>query len=352
MSPTDPSAPSLSGFPVSDGGLRLSVRTEAWPIAGAFTISRGSKTQADVVVAEVTDGTVSGWGECVPYARYGESVAGVMAELQAMAGPLAASGLTPEALSERMPAGAARNALDCALWDYRAKLDGQRVMDRIGIADPRPVVTAYTLGIDTPEVMAAKAARAAADGLPLLKIKVGADNPLDRLKAVHAAAPQCRLIVDANEGWTLEQLADLMPLLPGLGAVLVEQPLPAGQDAGLEELVRDGRITVPVCADESLHTAADLPTLRGRYQAINIKLDKTGGLTGALALKAAALAQGFRIMVGCMVGTSLGMAPAMLVAQGVDFVDLDGPLLLSRDRVPGLQYKGTVVSPPVPELWG
>lgn len=342
----------LSPRPLSGAGLRLSVRTEAWPIAGAFTISRGSKTQADVVVVEVSDGVVSGWGECVPYARYGESVSSVIADLQAMAEVLAITSLTPEALSERMPAGAARNALDCALWDYRAKADGQRVMDRIGIADPRPVVTAYTLGIDSPEAMAAKAARAAADGVPLLKVKVGADAPLDRLKAVHAAAPQCRLIVDANEGWTLEQLADLMPVLPRLGAVLVEQPLPAGQDAGLEGLVRDGRITVPVCADESLHTAADLPSLRGRYQVINIKLDKTGGLTGALALKAAAQAQGFRIMVGCMVGTSLGMAPAVLVAQGADFVDLDGPLLLSRDRVPGLQYSGTVVSPPAVALWG
>lgn len=342
----------LPSRPLSGVGLRLSVRTEAWPIAGAFTISRGSKTQADVVVAEVSDGVVSGWGECVPYARYGESVSSVLADLQAMAEVLATTSLTPEALSERMPAGAARNALDCALWDYRAKADGQRVMDRIGMTDPRPVVTAYTLGIDSPDAMAAKAARAAADGVPLLKVKVGADAPLDRLKAVHAAAPQCRLIVDANEGWTLGQLADLMPVLPRLGAVLVEQPLPAGQDAGLEELVRDGRITVPVCADESLHTAADLPSLRGRYQVINIKLDKTGGLTGALALKAAAQAQGFRIMVGCMVGTSLGMAPAVLVAQGADFVDLDGPLLLSRDRVPGLQYSGTVVSPPVRALWG
>lgn len=342
----------LTELPVRRAGLSLTVRTEAWPIAGAFTISRGSKTQADVVVAEVSDGVYSGWGECVPYARYGESVAGVLADLRAMTETLQQTRLTPEDLQALMPAGAARNALDCALWDYRAKAEGQPVMQRIGINDPRPVVTAYTLGIDAPDVMAAKAARAAAEGLPLLKVKVGADGPLERLTAIHAAAPQCRLIVDANEGWTLEQLASLMPVLPELGAVLVEQPLPAGQDAGLEDLVRAGAVTVPVCADESLHTAADLPVLRGRYQAINIKLDKTGGLTGALALKAAAQAQGFKVMVGCMVGTSLAMAPAALLAQGVDFVDLDGPLLLSSDRSPGLQYQGTLLSPPVASLWG
>ncbi|MGC2856617.1 N-acetyl-D-Glu racemase DgcA [Novispirillum sp. DQ9] len=325
---------------------RLAVRAERWPIAGAFTISRGSKTAAEVVVAEVTDGDGRvGRGECVPYARYGETVAAVMAALEALAGAVA-DGLDRAGLAARLPAGAARNALDCALWDLEARQARQPVWRLAGLPRPAAVETAETLSLDTAEAMAAKAVTVAGR---LIKLKVGSDGVLERVAAVHAAAPGARLIVDANEAWTLEQVAAWLPALAGLGVALVEQPLPAGADAGLAVL---GPPAVPLCADESVHTAAGLEDLAGRYQVVNIKLDKTGGLTGALALRQRAEALGFGIMVGCMVGTSLGMAPALLVAQGAAFVDLDGPLMLTTDRPDGLRYTGGWVEPPAPLLWG
>lgn len=324
----------------------LTVRAETWPIAGAFTISRGSKTAAEVVVAELTapDG-LTGRGECVPYARYGETVEGVVAALRALE-PAVAAGLTRQELAALLPAGAARNALDCALWDLEARQAGQPVWRMAGLPEPRPVETAETLSLDSPEAMAAKAATITGR---LLKLKVGGADVIERVAAVHAAAPQARLIVDANEAWTLEQTAAWLPALAGLGVALVEQPLPAGEDAGLAGL---GMPAVPLCADESVHTVDGLSALVGRYQAVNIKLDKTGGLTEALNLRREAEVLGFSIMVGCMVGTSLAMAPALLLAQGAAFVDLDGPLMLCGDRPFGLCYRDGFVEPPAPALWG
>lgn len=329
-----------------NGPTSLTVTAERWPIAGAFTISRGSKTAADVVVATVRRGDAVGRGECVPYGRYGESVDGVVAALEALA-PHVADGLTREVLGGLLPAGAARNALDCALWDLEAKETGVPVWRRAGLDDvPAPVATAVTVGLDTPAAMADKAAGYA--DWPLLKVKVGADDVLDRLAAVRSAAPLPRLIVDANEGWALAQLRDLLPDLAALRVDLIEQPLPAGDDAGLADLAP----LVPLCADESAHTADGLDALVGRYQAVNIKLDKTGGLTEALRLRDAARAHGLAVMIGCMVGTSLGMAPALLLAAGAQFVDLDGPLMLREDRSGGLRYRGAMIDPPSPTLWG
>lgn len=327
--------------------LALEVAIESWPIAGAFTISRGSKTRADVVVVTLRRGGRAGRGECVPYARYGETVEGVVADLGALAARLALDGLDRSAVQAMLPPGAARNALDCALWDLEAKEAGRPVWQLAGLPQaPAAVETAVTVGLDTPVAMAEKA-RGYAD-LPLLKVKVGGDAVLDRLRAVRQAAPAPRLIVDANEGWSLEQLRALLPDLAALGVDLIEQPLPAGQDAGLAGLAPD----VPLCADESVHTAEGLGALVPLYQAVNIKLDKTGGLTAALELRRAAEAAGLDIMVGCMVGTSLGMAPALLVAQGAAYVDLDGPLMLQRDRDGGLLYQAGKVAPPNPTLWG
>jgi len=245
-----------------------------------------------------------------------------------------------------MAAGAARNALDVALWDLEAKRSGSSVWALAGIAEPHPVVTAYTLSVDTPERMAAAAREEA--HRPLLKLKLTGAGDLERVRAVRAGAPQATLIVDANEAWTLDHLRDYAPALAALGVALIEQPLPAGQDAALAGLPRP----VPLCADESCHTSADLAALAGRYDYVNIKLDKTGGLTEGLRLLHAARAQGFKIMVGCMIGSSLAMAPAMLLAQDAEFVDLDAPLLLARDRQPGLRYEGSTVYPPKPNLWG
>ncbi len=326
-------------------GLQLSVCAETWPIAGEFTISRGAKRQAEVVVATLSDGRASGRGECVPYPRYGETVQGVTDAILAM-GEALAHGLTRAALQEALPAGAARNALDCALWDYEAKASGKRAAELAGVAPLRPLTTAYTIGLGSPDAMAAKAQEAAHH--PLLKLKLGGAGDADRLAAVRAARPEARLIVDANEGWRPADLEPLLGACARAGVALIEQPLPADEDAVLAQISRP----VPVCADESLHTRADLDPLAGRYDAVNIKLDKTGGLTEALALAAQARARGFAIMVGCMVSTSLAMAPAILVAQGADFVDLDGPLLLARDREPALAYEGSIVTGPAPELWG
>jgi L-Ala-D/L-Glu epimerase len=321
------------------------VRRDSWPLAKPFTISRGSRTVAEVVVAELSAGALRGRGEGVPYGRYGERVDGVVAALEGMSDAIA-GGLGRAALQAAMAPGAARNALDVAFWDLEAKRTGTSVWALAGIDEPKPVVTAYTLSVDTPERMAAAAREEA--HRPLLKLKLTGAGDLDRVRAVRAGAPDARLIVDANEAWTLDHLRDYGPILAELGVALIEQPLPAGQDEALATLPHP----VPLCADESCHTSADLPDLVGRYDYVNIKLDKTGGLTEALILLNAARAGGFKIMVGCMVGSSLAMAPAMLLAQGAEFVDLDAPLLLARDRQPGLRYEGSVVYPPKPNLWG
>jgi L-alanine-DL-glutamate epimerase-like enolase superfamily enzyme len=325
--------------------LSVSVLTERWPIAGAFTISRGAKTEAAVVVAELTDGAHVGRGECVPYARYGETLEGVAAEIGAMSARIAA-GLDRLGLQTAMHAGAARNALDCAFWDLAAKQSGRPTHDLAGLPAPHPLTTAYTISLATPGAMAAAAERAA--GRPLLKVKLGGGDDATRIAAVRRAAPGAELIVDANEGWTADNLSQNLSACADAGVTLVEQPLPADRDEALVGIARP----LPVCADESVHASASLAALMGRYDAVNIKLDKTGGLTEALETAREAEARGFALMVGCMVATSLAMAPALLVAQRARIVDLDGPLLLARDRPDGLRYEGSLVFPPVPALWG
>lgn len=324
---------------------RLQVRTELWPLARPFTISRDTKEAVHVVVAEIADGGRTGRGECVPYARYGETAAAVEAAVRAAADRVAA-GMGRTELAAALPPGAARNALDCALWDLEAKCAGVRAWDLAGLSPPRPVVTAETLSLDTPDAMG-RAAAALADR-PLLKLKLDARDIEARVAAVRAAAPQARLIVDANEAWTPDITAAVAPVLARLGVALIEQPLPAGDDGALAHLPT----AVPLCADESCHTVDDLPRLRGRYGYVNIKLDKTGGLSEALRLAAAAREAGFGIMVGCMVSTSLAMAPAFLLTHLADFVDLDGPVWLADDRPSGLRFQGGRVEPPEPALWG
>ncbi|MCR9135323.1 MAG: dipeptide epimerase [Alphaproteobacteria bacterium] len=326
-------------------GDRLTLHAEetVFPLAEVFTISRGSRTEARVVSVSVSDGVDTGRGECVPYARYGESVEGVIETIVSLRDVL---DLDRDRLLQHLPAGAARNAVDCALWDLQAKRAGQRAYQLAGLAEPQPVQTAYTLSLDTPEAMQEKA-RAHADW-PLLKIKLGGEGDLTRLEAVRRGAPDAAIIVDANEGWTVGTYQALAPELVRLGVKMVEQPLPAGEDDGLSGLERP----LPVCADESCHDRASLAQLQGKYDMINIKLDKTGGLTEALALKRDATALGFDIMIGCMVASSLAMAPALLLAQGARFVDLDGPLLLASDRPDPLLYDAAGVHPSNPELWG
>lgn len=323
----------------------ISVEAERFPIAGAFTISRGSKTEAEVITCTIRQGNHTGRGECVPYKRYGETMDGVHAAIEAMRERIA-GGIDRAALLDAMPAGAARNAIDCALWDLEAKITGTPVAQAIGAVPLRALETAYTLSLGEPEAMAAQARANAMR--PLLKVKIGGDNDIARIRAVTEAVPQSRIILDANEGWTDDNIVENLAFAAKQRIALIEQPLPAGRDGIL------GRIAhpVPVCADESVHEAKDLASLAGLYDAVNIKLDKAGGLTAALALRDRARELGFGVMVGCMVGTSLAMAPAVLLAQDADFVDLDGPLLLARDRVPGLAYEGSLVSPPDPALWG
>ncbi|CDX11987.1 L-Ala-D/L-Glu epimerase [Mesorhizobium sp. ORS 3324] len=323
----------------------ISVEAERFPITGTFTISRGSKTEAEVITVTIADNGHVGRGECVPYKRYGETMDGVRTAIEAMRERIAA-GIDRTALLAAMPAGAARNAIDCALWDLEAKLAGRPVADMIGIVSPKALETAYTLSLGEPEAMAAQA-RANASR-PLLKVKIGGETDVARIRAVTEAAPQSRIILDANEGWTDDNIEANLAFAAEHGITLIEQPLPAGRDGILREIAHP----VPICADESVHEAKDLGSLAGLYDAVNIKLDKTGGLTEALALRDRARGLGFGIMVGCMVGTSLAMAPAVLLAQGADFVDLDGPLLLARDRKPGLVYQGSLVSPPDRALWG
>lgn len=324
----------------------LQVTQESWPIRGSFTISRGVKREALVLVAQISDGAHRGRGECVPYGRYGETAASVLAQLDALK-PQIEAGMTRAQLQQACPAGAARNALDCALWDLEAKQANTPVWKLAGLTAPRPCVTAYTLSLDTPDAMAAAAADAAA--YPVLKLKLGATAMIETLTAVHRASPRARLIIDANEAWNMAQLQAISPQLAALNVALIEQPLPAGSDDGLAQF----NSPVPLCADESCHEADSLPHLQGKYGLINIKLDKTGGLTGALRLARAAKDGGFGIMIGCMVSTSLAMAPAMLLAGLADFVDLDGPLLLARDREDGLRSEtGGILHPPGAALWG
>lgn len=293
------------------------------------------------MVVEVSDGAHVGRGEAVPYARYGETVDGVLAQIGAVPGDVSRT-----RLQEILEPGAARNAIDCALWDLEAKQAGQRAWQLAGLPRLDPVKTCLTISLGSPEEMA-EAARAEARR-PMLKLKLGGPDDLDRVEAVRAAAPRTRLIVDANEALGFDDLVRLAPAFARLDVQLIEQPLPAGRDAEL-----DGYDSpVPLCADETLHTRADLAACHGRYAYVNLKLDKAGGLTEALALKREALAGGFGIMVGSMVSTSLAVAPALLLAQGARVVDLDGPLLLAKDREPGLRITGSLIEPPAPELWG
>jgi L-Ala-D/L-Glu epimerase len=319
----------------------LDVAIETWPLANPFVISRGSKTDARVVVATVRDGHHEGRGECVPYQRYGETVEGVAAAIEQ-----AGAYTSREELQTRLPAGAARNALDCALWDLEAKLRGVPVTGLAGRAPLLPCETCFTLSLGTPEQMA-QAARAVPH-LTFLKLKLGGDGDGERMRAVRAARPDARLIADANEAWPQKSLATLLAAAADAGFELIEQPLPAGQDFALAGMSR----AVPVCADESVHSRSDLATLTGRYDAVNIKLDKAGGLTEALAMANAARALGLDIVAGCMVATSLAMAPAMLIAQTARWVDLDGPLLLANDRPHGLVINNGIVQPPARDLWG
>jgi L-alanine-DL-glutamate epimerase-like enolase superfamily enzyme len=321
--------------------MAFTATIESFRLAQAFTISRGSKTEARVVTAAVTRDGLTGRGECVPYARYGETVEGVAEAVAALPGDV-----TRATLQGLLPPGGARNAADCALWDWEARRRGVRAWEIAGLPAPKPVVTAYTLSLDAPEAMEAQARLHA--HRPLLKIKLGTPEDMPRLEAVRRGAPRARLIVDANEGWTPEVYRDLAPHLLRLGVELVEQPLPAGQDEALAEMARP----LPVCADESCHDRASLMALKGRYDMVNIKLDKTGGLTEALLLRDEARRMGFGIMVGCMVGTSLAMAPAVLLAQGSQVADLDGPLLLAEDRPRPLVFDEAGVHPPEAELWG
>jgi L-Ala-D/L-Glu epimerase len=326
--------------------MELSVRIERWPLAGAFTISRGSKTEAVVVVAELSDGTYRGRGEAVPYARYGETPDGIVATIEAMR-PTLRRGLDRAALQRAMPAGAARNALDCAYWDVNAKQTGRRAHELAGFGVPAPLTTAYTISLAAPAAMAKAAERAA--WRPLLKVKLGGGgDDGERIAAVRHAAPRAQLIVDANEGWGADNLEQNLAACAEAGVTLIEQPLREGFDEALARVKR----RIPVCADESVRDRASLDALVGKYDAINIKLDKAGGLTEAMALAAEAERRDFAIMVGCMVATSLAMAPAMLVAQHARVVDLDGPLLLAEDRADGLRYEGSLAYPPEPALWG
>jgi L-Ala-D/L-Glu epimerase len=327
--------------------IRLTAAVERFPIAGSFRIARGAKTEAVTVVVTLEDGQHEGRGECVPYARYGETVDSVLAAVADVTGPLTAAGFDRAALQQLMPAGAARNAVDCALWDMEAKQSGRPAWALAGLdSAPAPVATAFTLSIDSPDAMG-RAATAA--GRPILKLKLAGDGlDLERIQAVRSASPSARLIVDANEGLDLPGLARLAPACLELGVEMIEQPLPAGED----EALRGFTCPLPLGADESAHGLAGLPSLIGKYRVVNIKLDKTGGLTEALAMRAACQAAGLEIMVGCMVASSLAMAPALLLTGGARYVDLDGPLLLARDRQPGLRYQDSLVFPADAALWG
>ena len=324
---------------------RLTVRDERWPLASAFVIARGAKTEAHVLVVEIAQDGAVGRGEAVPYARYDQTMDGELARAESL-GQAIEGGASRQDLQALAPAGAARNALDCALWDLEAKLSGVPAWQTAGRSRLDPVKTCFTISFDTPEAMA-EVARASARR-PFLKLKIGGPGDLDRVEAVRTAAPRTRLIVDANEGLSFDDLTRLAPEFAKLDIKMIEQPLRAGEDAALEGY----RSPVTLCADESLHTRVELAACARRYGAVNVKLDKAGGLTEALAVVAEARALGLEIMAGCMVATSLAMAPAMILAQGAEVADLDAPLLLAKDRVPGLRYDGSLIFPPTPELWG
>ncbi len=325
--------------------LQLEAIPETFPIAGRFVISRGAKTEAHVIRVTLRNGLNVGQGECVPYARYGETIQSVLAQIEAVKSRIE-SGCGRIELQSTMAAGAARNAIDCALWDVEAKNSGIPIFKTLGVSGSSGVVTAYTLSLGTPDEMGT-AARAASHR-PLLKIKVGGNSDIERLAAVREGAPDSAIIVDANEGWTNENIVANMAAAAALGVVLIEQPLPVGQDEILSRIAHP----VSICADESVHKTSDLAWLADRYDAVNIKLDKSGGLTEALEMQRTANRLGLDVMIGCMVGTSLAMAPALMLAQTAKYVDLDGPLLLAKDRHPGLSYEGSTVFPPLPELWG
>lgn len=325
--------------------MRLTIAEERWPIAGSFTISRGSKTEAHVVTVTLEDEGHVGRGECVPYPRYEETVPQVMAALEAVRSRIEA-GIARDDVPSILGPHAARNALDCALWDLAAKKAGKPVWQLAGLPEPKPAITAYTLSLDTPEVMGEAAAKAAQR--PLLKLKLGREGDAERLRLIRRNAPDSRLIVDANEGWTPDTLAPMLAACAEVGVELVEQPLPAGDDEALRAVSR----AVTVCADESAHGLGTLDQLIGKYDAINIKLDKTGGLTPAIALARAARERDLRIMVGCMLATSLAMAPAFLLTPLAEVIDLDGPLLLKHDRDPAIRFDGSLMQAPPRDLWG
>ena len=324
---------------------RLTLRIESWPVHGVFRISRGSQTEIIVVTAEIQEGAMLGRGECRPYARYGESPESVIAAIETIRQDLQ-QGLERDQLGHYLEPGAARNAIDCALWDLAAKKAGQPVWKLAGLQSPQALTTAYTLSVDSPENLAVAAE--SQKWRPLLKLKLAGQDDLQCVAAVRASAPASRLILDANEAWSEHDYETLMPVLFNLGVEMLEQPFPAGADACLASLPRP----LPVCADESCHDSNSLDRLTGLYDVVNIKLDKTGGLTEAMQMKALARQRGFEIMIGCMVGTSLAMAPAFLLAQDCRYVDLDGPLLLAQDRQQGFHYAGSQILPLDGTLWG
>ena len=325
--------------------MQVNLVDESWLIEGSFTISRGSRTHANVVVVELQQGEYIGRGECVPYARYDESIESVIAQLEALKDKIAA-GAARQEIQSLLPAGAARNALDCAYWDLACKKSGQRIWQQLEVPQPKPLMTAFTLSLDTPERMKEAAIKNA--HRPLLKLKLAGEGDVERVAAVREGSPNARIIVDANEGWNEQQYLTMVPELVKLGVEMIEQPFPASDDAALAHLPRP----ITLCADESCHDSSSLKNIIGRYDMINIKLDKTGGLTEAIALKEEAEKAGLQIMVGCMVATSLAMAPAFIVAQNVQIVDLDGPLLLAEDRQSGIQFDESLMNVYQAALWG
>lgn len=324
---------------------KLTVRAERWPIRGTFTISRGSKTTADIVLVELEQNGYRGRGECVPYGRYGESIEQVLAAIESLRSDLA-NGLDRHGLQQALPSGAARNALDCAFWDLEAKSTNTRAWNLAGISSPQPQLTAYTLSLDTPERM--RAVAESMQAMPLLKLKLSGPDDLARVRAVHQGAPNARLIIDANEAWTIDDYLHLTPKLHELGVEMIEQPLPADADDELSKVPHP----VAVCADETCHDSDSIPDILGKYDMINVKLDKTGGLTEALKLIDLATEHQLGVMTGCMVATSLAMAPAFIAAQKSTIVDLDGPLLLAKDRPHGLIIENGIAQEPHAELWG
>jgi L-Ala-D/L-Glu epimerase len=323
----------------------LHVRSERWPLNRPFRISRGVKTEAEVIVVELREGKAVGRGESVPYSRYGESIDSVMNQIESLRTALR-QGLTRQQLLKVLSAGAARNAVDCALWDLEAQIPGAGAVGASGGAAVEPLTTALTISLDTPEAMGAAARDVA--GWPLVKVKVDAVNPVRQIRSVREACPTSELIVDPNESWNADMLRELEPVLIEARIALIEQPLPAGSEPELDDLCS----AIPICADESCHTVEDLAGLAGRFQFINIKLDKTGGLTAALELLDRARQLEFGIMVGCMICTSLSIAPAMRVARHARFVDLDGPLWLSRDRAGGVAVERQRLRAPQAGFWG